>query len=349
MTARNIPSLDGLRALSIFAVLLSHSNRPLSLKIPAIPGGIYVFWGASGVQLFFIISGFLITHLLLKELNVTKTIRLGRFYFRRAFRIFPPFYVYLVVAGVITLLGVFPGNLRAFIVAATYTWNYLGNGSAILEHTWSLSLEEQFYLLWPAALALLGKKKSALLATLLIVFSPPLRIAFYFLTPNHRAQLGGMLHTAVDSIMFGCLMALLCPDEKWRRRFEPFLRGWVAWLAGLFVIIVSPLIELHFRGSYQLVFGITLTDLCLSLILLYSIYTIDSPFAWLLNTPAMRHVGIISYSLYLWQRIFTRFNSVPYFPWNFLAVVICAEVSFWCVEQPSLRLRDRLRVRPTES
>src|SRR5271156_4374885 len=126
--ARNIPSLDGLRALSVFMVVSAHVSGELSRLIPVIPFWLYIVWGALGVQTFFVISGFLITHLLLKELNATGTISLKRFYFRRALRIFPAFYVYLAITLAVTLAGWTVGELRAFIVAGTYTWNYLGGG-----------------------------------------------------------------------------------------------------------------------------------------------------------------------------------------------------------------------------
>ncbi len=209
MKPRNIPSLDGLRAVSVLLVLASHMNGVLAQKLPSIPYWLYVFWGALGVQTFFVISGFLITHLLLKELNKTGTVNLKRFYFRRALRIFPPFYVYLAVALSLTLVGFFPGELRAFLVAGTYTWNYLGTGSVLVEHTWSLSLEEQFYLLWPAALVFLGARKSVKLAVCVILLSPVSRIVTYYLLPHQRALLNAMLHTGLDSIMFGCLLAML--------------------------------------------------------------------------------------------------------------------------------------------
>src|ERR1700754_2230628 len=129
--SRSIPSLDGLRALSVLMVISAHINAPLSRLLPFLPFWIYLDWGALGVQVFFVISGFLITHLLLKELNATETVNLKRFYFRRALRIFPPFYLYLAVALPLTLTGVFPGSLRSFVVAGTYTWNYLAGGSEL--------------------------------------------------------------------------------------------------------------------------------------------------------------------------------------------------------------------------
>ncbi len=340
--SRNIPSLDGLRAISVLMVVAAHSNGALAQRIPFIPFWVYVLWGNCGVQTFFVISGFLITHLLLKEVNATGTISLKHFYLRRAFRIFPPFYLYLAVALIVTLLHVFPGQLKAFLIAATYTWNYLGHGSEILEHTWSLSLEEQFYLLWPAALILLGTKKSMRLAIWVILLSPLSRIVTYFLAPSLRPDLIGMLHTGLDSIMFGCLLALLWRSERFNRLIRPFVRGWVAALAALFALIVSPILQIDFRGSYGMVFGLSLTALSLSVILVYVVRMPESAAGRLLNTRVLRRLGVISYAVYLWQQMLTRPIFMRFFPWNLLAILGCAELSYWLIERPSFRLRDRL-------
>jgi peptidoglycan/LPS O-acetylase OafA/YrhL len=341
--SRDIPSLDGLRALSVLMVVAAHTSGPLTRLIPFIPFWIYMVWGALGVQTFFIISGFLITHLLLKELNATGTISLKHFYFRRALRIFPAFYVYLAAALAVTLAGWVPGELRAFLVAGTYTWNYLGGGSELLVHTWSLSLEEQFYLLWPAALVFLGTNKSIKLAVWVILLSPISRVVTYFLMPHHRALLNAMLHTGLDSIMFGCLLAILWRNERFNQRVQPFVRAWVAACAAAFSLILGPVfLGARFRGSYGFVFGFTLNALCLSLILLYVVRIPNSPAGRLLNVPVIRHLGVISYSLYLWQEMFTGDNNARFFPWNLLAILACAELSYWLVERPSLRLRSRL-------
>jgi peptidoglycan/LPS O-acetylase OafA/YrhL len=324
-------------------VVAAHTSGPLTRLIPFIPFWIYMVWGALGVQTFFIISGFLITHLLLKELNATGTISLKHFYFRRALRIFPAFYVYLAAALAVTLAGWAPGELRAFLVAGTYTWNYLGGGSELLVHTWSLSLEEQFYLLWPAALVFLGTNKSIKLAVWVILLSPISRVVTYFLMPHHRALLNAMLHTGLDSIMFGCLLAILWRNERFNQRVQPFVRAWVAACAAAFSLILGPVfLGARFRGSYGFVFGFTLNALCLSLILLYVVRIPNSPAGRLLNVPVIRHLGVISYSLYLWQEMFTGDNNAHFFPWNLLAILACAELSYWLVERPSLRLRSRL-------
>ena len=340
--SRNIPSLDGLRAISVSMVFMAHSNGALTQRIPFIPYWLYVLWGNCGVQMFFVISGFLITHILLKELNATGGISLKHFYLRRAFRIFPPFYVYLAVALVLTLLRVFPGELKAFLIAATYTWNYLGHGSEILEHTWSLSLEEQFYLLWPAALVLCGARRSTWLAMWVILLSPLSRTLTYFLAPNHRMYLIAMLHTGLDSIMFGCLLALLWRNQRFNRAIRPFVRGWVAALAALFALVIGPILQARFRGTYAMVFGLSFSAASLSLIMIYVVRKPESLSGRLLNTPVLQRLGIISYGAYLWQQMLTRPIGMRFFPLNWLAILGCAELSYWIIEQPSYRLRDKV-------
>jgi peptidoglycan/LPS O-acetylase OafA/YrhL len=345
MKPRNIPSLDGLRAVSVGMVIAAHLSEVVAQKIPFIPLWLYAAWGSLGVQTFFVISGFLITLILLKELNATGTISLGRFYFRRALRIFPAFYVYLAAGFALTLAGVFAGELKAFLIAGTYTTNYLGLNSPLLEHTWSLSLEEQFYLLWPAALLLLGTRKGIKLATWLILLSPLSRLVTYYLATHHRALVGAMLHSGLDSIMFGCLLALLWHNPRFNEFVQPLIRGRVAALSGLFVFVLSPILQAHFRGSYTLVIGLTLNAICMSQILLYVVRVPDSALGWVLNTRVLRHLGVISYSLYLWQEMFAGANTVRFFPWSLPAILACAELSYWLVERPALRLRERLEYR----
>ena len=120
---RNIPSLDGMRAISILLVIVAHTSQNYARWIK-IPVGSYLLFAHTGVSVFFVISGFLITSLLLKELDATGTIAIKRFYLRRAFRIFPPFYFYLAIIFVLALVGLFPTPLRALFFAATYTSDY---------------------------------------------------------------------------------------------------------------------------------------------------------------------------------------------------------------------------------
>src|SRR5579862_2112977 len=122
--SRSIPSLDGLRACSVAMVIVSHylayGSDP-RFRFPKIS-----WLGFSGVDVFFVISGFLITGLLVRESDKTGNISLRNFYFRRFFRIFPPFYVFMLVIAILWAKGIVTTTVPAFVSAATYTSNYWG-------------------------------------------------------------------------------------------------------------------------------------------------------------------------------------------------------------------------------
>ncbi len=346
--SRNIPSLDGLRAISILLVIVAHSNEGFSRWIK-IPARSYLFLAHTGVCVFFVISGFLITNLLLKELDSTGGISLKRFYLRRAFRIFPPFYVYLGIIFLLAAAGIFHTPLRAFFFAGIYTMNYYlgpGGGFVGLQHIWSLSVEEQFYLLWPAALLLLGRRKSIYLTGFLIVLSPFSRLLTYdMLAPAHRAMVDRMLHSSIDTIMFGCLLALLWKSERFNRLVSPWMDSWTgSWImagSALFLLVLDPILDYRLHGSYNLLAGMTLEGIAICLVMLHVVKRPRTISGRVLNLAPMRHIGIISYSLYLWQNIIIG-TGERYFPWDLIALLAVAELSYWAVERPALRLRDRL-------
>ncbi len=346
--SRNIPSLDGLRAISILLVIVAHSNEGFSRWIK-IPARSYLFLAHTGVCVFFVISGFLITNLLLKELDSTGGINLKRFYLRRAFRIFPPFYVYLGIIFLLTVAGVFHTPLRAFFFAGIYTMNYYlgpGGGFVGLQHIWSLSVEEQFYLLWPAALLLFGRRKSIYFAGFLIVLSPFSRLLTYdMLAPAHRAMVNRMLHSSIDTIMFGCLLALLWKSERFNRFVSPWIDSWSSsWImagSALFLLVLDPILDYRLHGSYNLLAGMTLEGIAICLVMLYVVRRPGTVSGRMLNLAPVRHIGIVSYSLYLWQNIIIG-KGERYFPWDLIALLAVAELSYWVVERPALRLRDRL-------
>ncbi len=152
--AQRIPSLDGLRALSIFLVLALHSLQRLDLTHHVPWFWLGIFNGATGVFIFFVISGYLITSLLLREHEKTGSISLRGFYFRRAMRILPPLYLYV---GFLLLLG-WAGRLAIYkldIISSLFFFHdYALSRMWTLEHFWTLSIEEQFYLIWPLLLLL---------------------------------------------------------------------------------------------------------------------------------------------------------------------------------------------------
>jgi peptidoglycan/LPS O-acetylase OafA/YrhL len=339
---RSIPSLDGLRAVAIMLVIACHVQASFPSVLPLI---FIERCGSVGVDMFFVISGYLITHLLLKEVDKTGQVRLGRFYIRRAFRIFPPFYAYLAVVAIMRCLHPVLFTWGSFASAATYLWNYNMHADGwLLGHTWSLSLEEQFYLVWPAIVAFLPKRSGLKFALIVIALSPVVRVATYFLFPPLRGHIDMMLPTHLDTMMVGCALALTSNLKVYTKFLSACAKPvWVA-MSGLLLVVVTPVLEEHFRGAFYLPLGITITSFACGCILLYSIRNASSLLGRFLNLPWLRHIGVISYSLYLWQQLFTG-PQTRLFPLNIVLIVLCAELSYWLVEQPSFRLRDYLAER----
>ncbi len=322
----------------MLAVILGHTRSQL---LDRIPFNAAFRNGHQGVSCFFIISGFLITHLLLKELNRDHSINLKVFYLRRTFRIFPPFYVFLLVVGILGLLHVLPITLPAFLAAATYTWNYAPIAELWpLGHSWSLSLEEQFYLFWPLCMVAFSKRVNIRIALGVITLSPVIRVVSYFAFPGFRTHIDMMLHTHLDTIMTGCLLSLLIDKKLTDRLLGWAMSPFAAGLSILFLLTFDTWATLRWKGLYLLTVGISLENVAFTAILLFAVFQHESVLGRVLNFAVLKHLGRISYSLYLWQQLFTG----PYtfhFPFNLVLILGCAELSYYLVELPSFRLRDQ--------
>ncbi len=249
--SRSIPSLDGLRALSVFAVILGHTKSAL---LDRVPFNALFRNGEQGVAVFFVISGFLITHLLVKELKRNGDISLKRFYLRRTLRIFPPFYVFLVVIAILSFIHVSKIVMGGWVWAATYTWNYAPpvKDSWILGHCWSLSLEEQFYLLWPACMAFLGLRRSLWIAAAVTLLSPLSRVVTYYAWPQTRGHLGMMLHTHLDTIMTGCLLSLILDIDICQEFKKLALYPAAPIVSVIFLFFVDTPAARRWEGKYTL-------------------------------------------------------------------------------------------------
>jgi peptidoglycan/LPS O-acetylase OafA/YrhL len=338
--SRDIASLDGLRAVSIASVVIGHSMGSMPAFLQRISVIQFLGNGSLGVAIFFVISGFLITHLLVKEQSATGNINLRRFYLRRTFRIFPPFYVYLAVLAVLWMARIVPQDWGSFLSAATYTWNY--NPWAVglsLAHLWSLSLEEQFYLLWPACLKLLGRERALRMSIAVILLAPLSRVATYYLAVPLRPLNWMMLHTRIDTLLFGCVLALLWKNKQFQDRLRPLFHPVLLIVAAVLLVWGSQMLWVRYRGAYGATLGVTLDSALITLLVAYLIQNPHSWAGWVLNTSWVRHVGVISYSLYLWQGLYLT-SVLNVFPLNILLAFLSAELSFRLVERPALRLRD---------
>lgn len=340
-----IPSLDGLRALSISLVLFGHlcgtrnfwSGEGVSFLGP----------GELGVRVFFVISGLLITRLLLTENETTGKIHLAKFYFRRTLRIFPPYYVFLFFLIAVQPLGWLLLNRGDALHALTYTSNYHLDRSWQIGHTWSLSVEEQFYLLWPATLLLLGLRRGLQAAALVLLLCPLIRLGLFHLLPERAAGVGHQFETVADAIATGCVLAC---QTAWppllRALYERLLQSRLMMLALSLLGLAGNSLNDH--PSLAFLFGHTLVNLCIGVCLDWCVRNHRGMIGRLLNAPAMVFVGTISYSLYLWQQIFLnqRANGpVTSFPLNLGLTLTAGLLSYYLVEKPSLNLRQRLERR----
>jgi len=344
----DIPSLDGLRALAIVMVVLSHTRAILPDAVAQ--SGLFrytVGGGLHGVQVFFVISGYIITTLLLREFDRTGEISLPRFYARRILRIFPAFYLYMLVLGVLWATGFQRQDPSSFLSAATYTIIYHPHPLGwTIEHTWSLSIEEQFYLLWPAILLLAHRRRIATAAAFACLAAMPILrilVGFSAQAPESHNRLI-VSSSAIDTLMAGCLLALLAQTHGWRRWAERWITAWfVAALVVIGMLIVPYATAKAGTGPLAMpcvVLGFSVTAISIAAALEYLVRTPDSPLGRMLNAGPIRHLGILSYSVYLWQQLFTGFPRLGVLMYPL--ILIAAELSFWLIEKPIMRLRARL-------
>jgi peptidoglycan/LPS O-acetylase OafA/YrhL len=337
-----IPSLDGLRALSISAVLLGHMAGTVASPawLNAIIRNPYLDIAHFGVRVFFVISGYLITGLLMAEKERTGTISLKEFYFRRTLRIFPAYLALLAVLALLALTGVISLTGSDFVHAVTYTMNYSPDRSWDVGHLWSLAVEEQFYLLWPATVLALGLEKGGRVALAVVLVAPIIRVGEATFFPQLMPLIGTSFETTADALAMGCLLALWHQSLEANRIYRWALRFWPAIP---FLILASVLAGLRYRPG--LLVGDSLANLAVALLISRSVSISSDRWGRLLNGPLLIFVGTLSYSLYLWQQPFLNRNlrSFPTsFPLNLALASACALLSYYLVEQPALRLRARL-------
>lgn len=333
-----VPSLDGLRGISIVLVLVGHLAGTDGFPLSATTGN---FWGVSalGVRIFFVISGFLITGLLLEEVRRNGRVALGRFYFRRTLRIFPPYYVFLAVMAVVAAAGLVDLASRDLLHTLTYTSNYYQGRSWYMGHTWSLSVEEQFYLLWPAALLVVGAARSAWVAGAVVLLVPVIRLIEWNFVPSAAYGVGHRFETIADALAIGCLLAatrtLLHQTPAYRRLIE----------SPAFVIV--PLLALGagmLQDRPQIFFGagISISNVMIALCIDWAVTFHRGRIGRLLNAVPLMAIGWISYSLYLWQQPFLNRASdawITEFPQNLGATMALAVASYLLIERPALNAR----------
>jgi len=301
-----MPTLDGWRAIAILSVIFFHDSLHLHALGVFSTRWLYEY-GDLGVDLFFAISGLLICSRLLDEERINGKIHLRGFYVRRGFRILPPVFLYLGVISILSVFSViaitraelaagvaesllFCRNLNTSYFLGTHTygaWWYTG-------HFWSLSLEEQFYLLLPTFLVLIaGRYRAHALGVLAVAVAVHRSLAM-------GACPGGWgikFHTGVriDALLVPAMMAVLASSPQIRAVFQRYLRVWP-----LGVIVFLCLVPFGHGTAW----GLTVFIWLLPAIVLGSVLNPANIFGRFLEWSVLRYIGRISYSLYLWQELF---------------------------------------------
>lgn len=335
-----IPALDGLRAVSILTVLLYHFGYS------QVPGDL-------GVSGFFVISGFLITWLLSKEMQASGTISLQSFYLRRMLRIFPAYYVFLAFMYVQENLRGYSWPSGLLSAGILYLVNYFnafnGHPGTAIAHAWSLAVEEQFYFIWPL-LFLYARRKgvgfSIRITAICIAAVVALRSFLYLELSVPNAYVYNAFETRFDSLAVGCLIALVAESPA-VKIFSSRAFQWPM----LPLLTVTGLLWSRIGGSaaYHYSIGFTVDSVLLGLLMIQLVQlTHTQGWAWL-EFPVVRYIGKVSYSLYLYhilaiglgQRLVMLPRGAQ------LIVVLCfsigmASASYWIIEQPFLRLKARI-------
>jgi peptidoglycan/LPS O-acetylase OafA/YrhL len=319
----------------------------------------WVFDGNLGVRTFFIISGFLITWLMLIEHDRSGRVSLKRFYARRAIRILPVYFAFLGTLAALSALTPFRQAVGTWLCNITFITNVCATFSWTSAHLWSLAVEEQFYLLWPTVFVLFGLGKS--LRTSLLILSLPLLIApiarvitYLGVAPAAVAPLfyGFSFFNYFDSLAIGCACAVLLS----RRR--DFVQHWTTarprlMFFGAIVLIVVPYVLSHclLAGIFTVPLGNTCEGVGVAILIMQSVMRPRLGVYRVLNHPLIRQIGVLSYSLYIWQMVFCT-NPRTFglgdvwwmsYPFWLLPVILVALVSYYGLERPFLRLRARLR------
>ena len=351
-----LPSLDGWRAICIFLVLGMHCVQSSGFPVKLEPLFRY-FDGDFAVRCFFVLSGFLITWLLINEHEQQGKVSLKHFYIRRFLRIFPVYFTFMGVLWIAHLLTPFNQTRRAWVTNLTFTTDfYFPTWTSA--HLWSLSVEEQFYLLWPVlfiAFALARKPATALkILVVPVIVAPIWRIISYkqyFPAKLSPLFLHGSFFNNFDCLAIGCLGAFALKLS--RQDLETWLVARAKPVLGLgLIMILTPYVwALGVPGRIIAGFGPTFQGFGFALLMLQSVMPANRKLFSPLNWTWVRHLGVLSYSIYIWQQLFcTRpetFGLGPVwwmtFPGWLLAALVAAHLSYYVLERPLFRLRSRFR------
>jgi len=316
--------------------------------------------GFLGVDIFFVLSGFLITSLLVQEWNARGSISLKKFYIRRALRLMPAVFLFMIGTGIYGLLFLDRQKASLTFQGILLTLSYVSNWVFAFSETvkvgplgitWSLAIEEQFYLLWPLILVVLFKLKVRRRVVLLLI---ALAIASLTLHRKLLLESGARIErmyyasdTRADALLIGCLVALLL---SWNLLPQTELCRWLMKTAAAVgaIVILSLAMTITSQDLFLYAHGFTLVSVAVGVILIVLMLWPPAVVLTVLRFRPLRWVGKVSYGLYLWHwpvREFVCPNVEAASAWRLLTATLIAfaitAISFYAVEKRFLRMKER--------
>lgn len=347
LTGQRIAVLDGWRGISIAMVIVGHFLNFRLTSGSQEPVGIPGALAQLGVEVFFFISGFIITRIALRE-RETHNFSVRNFYLRRIFRIIPPFLVFVFAIAAAAAFGQIVQPGRGILFGAAFLCNTGVSCGWFMGHTWSLAVEEQFYLFFPLLFALLGPR-IAVAAIVLILTSFALVVMRRILPGSASVDYGADFLAPFVFICCGCIAAY--SEQRLKRvsaaRIAGLLSG--ASMALILVLVIAPDLGLA-RGSPgsralamldHIALPAAVSWLVASSVLRQTLWTT------VLSSPILLWAGSISYSLYLWQQLFmapvSLYSNRLLLVWPLMFVV--AWCSYRFIERPFIRLGREFLIR----
>lgn len=345
----HLPSLDGWRAISIGLVIFAHGTTSIEMVLAKFGALVDLqplrFLGLLGVQIFFAISGFLITTKLIEERHISGRVSVAEFYVRRAFRILPAAIFFISFVQFLKMIAQIEVTTGRVISTIFFVSNYsAAETSWYLGRFWSLAVEEHFYIIWPLVFVLIASDKRKIVA----LFSAAAVCAFwravdfkYNLTGHTSAAFWGRTDIQADNIIFGVAAAMVV-SKVGTERIRALATPRVFWSLILLVGISYLAAHIGWKTAFLM---LTARAILIAAIIAISVVNFTGLRLGLLASPAMIFVGSISYSLYLWQQIFLVqdsnapgwWGSLQSFPLNVALAFGAAIASRSIIEKPFMK------------
>jgi len=344
-----LPTLDGWRAIAVLLVVFGHcAGSPTTYRWEAALANRTPTIGPFGVQIFFAISGLLITSRLMEEWARRGQISLKEFYIRRSFRILPALVAYLLIVAAAGAMKWLPLTATEWIQSILFVRNYGGAGNWATGHTWSLAVEEHFYLLWPMVIVFAGRGRSMWIAIGAATLVATWRVTAVHFSLVHSVLADHHSDEQMDTLLGGAVFALLMANPAFYRKAKARLTPAVTYgLIFSFLLGVACLIR--WWSGFHNPIRLTL-PVFLPLLLISTVLHPRLRFCRLLELASMRWLGRLSYSLYLWQEFFSG-PGVPAprwlwtlrtYPVDIVASLVMAVLSYYALERPMIAIGHRL-------